>query len=126
MLDTSIGAWLLSTPKTDDMWYEKLRTTSSSDGTVLDINVPNNECTKGQCFSISNNSKFPQKFVLNRLSCNEKRAAICRINPGMTNVPVKPPTFPCMTQIDDKRVKRSKLPGNGGVETGTKLGICQY
>ena len=79
LLDTSIGAWMLSKPKTDNMWFEKLRTTISSDDTVLNINVPENECAKGQCLSLSNMPNFPQKFTLNGFSCNDKRAAICRI-----------------------------------------------
>ena len=109
---------MLSNPKTEDMWYEKLKTISSLDDIVLNINVPQNDCNKEQCLSLSKIQNFPQKFTLNGLSCNEKRAAICRINPGMTNVPVKPPKFPCMTQSNDKRVKRSRVSGVDETETG--------
>ena len=115
LLDTSSGVWLLSKTKTEDIWYEKLRKTSRSDDTVFNINVPKSECIKGQCLSLSQLHEFPQKFTINGLSCKEKRAAICRINPGVVNIPVKPPKFPCMTKNHDKRLKRS----NDGLETGS-------
>ena len=109
-LDVFQDIWMLSGPKTNDMWYNKL-SKSPPDGNILEnlkLAIDNQELESGSnCLVMRKYSKLNAKFFLALESCDEKRSTVCRIDPGMVNSLENTPKFPCITSNQVKRRKRA-------------------
>lgn len=75
----------------------------------LDVNLHKLDLFKndsqggGTCLSVNQISDSDYKFGLDIADCNDKRFAVCRIDPPITAAPSKPPKFPCLDPIRRKR-----------------------
>ena len=101
---------MLSGPKTNDMWYNKLGK-SPQDGNILEnlsLAKDGTELHTGsKCLVLRKYSTLHPKFFLALESCNEKHSAVCRIDPEMVNSLQDAPKFPCITSNQVKRRKRA-------------------
>ena len=109
-LDVIQDIWMLSGPKTNDMWYNKL-SKSPQDGNILEnlnLAIDNQELESGSnCLVMRKYSKLNAKFFLALESCDEKRSTVCRIDPEMVNSLENTPKFPCITSNQVNRKKRA-------------------
>ena len=74
---------------------------------LKDVNAATIGSDDGNCIAMNRAQNSPQTFSLMQLNCNAKRFAICRITPPTVPTPKQPTKFPCMTESNDKRQKRS-------------------
>ena len=118
-LDVFQDIWMLSGPKTNDMWYNKL-SKSPQDGNILEnlnLAIDGKELESGsKCLVLRKYSKLDAKFFLALESCNEKHSAVCKIDPEMVNSLQDAPKFPCITPNQVKRKKRAS-----GSESDTEM-----
>ena len=99
---------MVTEPRTNSMWYNKLNEISSIDDMVQDINVAIKGANNGFCLSLVRNLNANQPFTLKPLDCNEKMSVTCRVENSETIFHQKLPTFPCMTPNRISREKRSE------------------
>ena len=120
LLDT----WMLSGPKTENMWYNKPRETlndmlenigQAKDGIEFE--------SDSECLVMRKYSKFNQKFSLAIGACNIKRSAICRIDPQTASSLAEAPKFPC---LNPDGVHRSKRETADSPEKETGLGLLLH
>ena len=93
------AVWLLNSPKTNNMWYDKLRQISNADDILKDLDVATSGADDGSCLALRRVSDSPPKYSLTELDCNEQRHAICRIKPPTIAAPKK--LFPCLEKNND-------------------------
>ena len=96
--DSALAAWLLSEPRTDTMWYDKLSQTSDTDGILKDLNVASSSFKDGSCVAINRFPNSPQTLSITAEDCNEKKLAICRIKPPIASNPKKQTSLSCLEE----------------------------
>ena len=89
------------------MWYDKLSKTLNKDYTLKGIDVASRSSAGGLCIALKRMPNAPTKFSLTSLNCNEQRFAICRLKTPMVPAAKKPPKFPCVSESNNPRRKRS-------------------
>ena len=120
--DVPLAVWLLSTPKTNDMWYEKLVTSSEHNDILRDLIIATTSVDDGSCLALSKDENSPQTYSLSSINCNERRPTICRLNPSISNpVPKKPYKFPCVEKSNIGRRKKRSIDAGSEVEKGINI-----
>ena len=109
-LSVFLGTWMLSHPKTNDMWYDKLSKSMMDENRLQNLNQAKDDISDDRCLVMSKVSSSDLMFSLGVQDCNVKQAAICRVKPPMIATPPKPPKFPChkLNQVD----RRKRSPGD--------------
>ena len=102
-----LDIWMLSSPKTEEMWYDELSQSSSNDSLLENLNLAKDGYSDLQCLVMKKYSKFNPKFSLAVDVCNRKHKAICRVDPQMISPVTETPKFPCLTKNSSDRRKRS-------------------
>ena len=102
-----LGTWMLSHPKTNDIWYDKLSNSIMDESLIQNLNQAKDGISDDQCLVMTKVSSSDPKFSLGIQDCNVKQAAICRVKPQMMATPPKPPKFPCLNLNQVERRKRS-------------------
>ena len=98
---------MLSHPKTNDIWYDKLSKSMMDESLIQNLNQANDGISDDQCLVMTKVSSSDPKFSLGVQDCKLKQAAICRVKPPMMASPPKPPKFPCLKLNQVDRRKRS-------------------
>ena len=101
--------WMLSGPKTDDMWYNKLSKSKKDDNSLenLSMAADGKEIDAvSKCLVMRKYSKLNPKFAFAAQSCGEKHSAICRLDPQMVSPVTEAPKFPCLEASGNYRTKR--------------------
>ena len=101
------GTWMLSHPKSNDMWYDKLRKSMKDESFLQNLNQAKDGISDDQCLVMNKMSSSDPMFSLGIQDCNMKQAAICRVKPPLIVTPPKPPKFPCLNLNQVARRKRS-------------------
>ena len=101
------GTWMLSHPKSNDMWYDALRKSMKDESLLQNLNQAKDGISDDQCLVMNKVSSSDPMFSLGIQDCNMKQAAICRVKPPMIATPPKPPKFPCLNLNQVHRRKRS-------------------
>ena len=96
--------WMLSNPKTNEMWYDKLNGPSNDEHLLENVK---DGITAAECLVMSKNSMLDPTFILSVGDCTKKHSAICRVAPQRINALTRPPKFPCMQSDRVRRRKRS-------------------
>ena len=100
---------MLSGPKTDDMWYNKLSKSKKDDNSLenLSMAADGKEIDAvSKCLVMRKYSKLNPKFAFAAQSCGEKHSAICRLDPQMVSPVTEAPKFPCLETGGNDRTKR--------------------
>ena len=120
LLDT----WMLSGPKTENMWYNKPIETFNQMLQNIGQAKDGIEFESGfECLAMRKYSKFNPKFSLAIQACNIKRSVICRIDPQRASSLAEAPKFPC---LNPDGVNRSKRETADSPEKETGLGLLLH
>ena len=99
--------WLLSRPKSDGMWYEKLSQSSKDKNLVENMDIAAGGLSESNCLILSRISKLDTKLAVNVEECTKKHSVVCRMEPQMINPLTRPGRFPCLPPNHSVRTKRS-------------------
>lgn len=116
---------MLSRPKTNEMWYNKLSKSQGDNDLLdnLDLDKDGKELESGsKCLVMKKYSQLNPKMMLAVEACNEKHSVICRIDPQTANSVEEAPKFPCLTSNRSNRRKRASRTENDS-ETGNDKGL---
>ena len=102
-----LGTWMLSHPKSNEMWYDKLSKSMKDEFLLQNLNQAKGGISDDQCLVMNKVSSSDPMFSLGVQDCNVKQAAICRVQPPMIATPPQPPKFPCLKLNQVDRKKRS-------------------
>ena len=109
----SPSVWLVTEPRTNNMWYNKLTKISNIANMIENINTTLAVSNDGVCLSLRYDQKANPPFVLNSMDCKARRSTICKIESPEKSFPQKPPKFPCITQTRrEKRDAKGRYIGN--------------
>ena len=98
---------MLSHPKTNDMWYDKLSKSMKDESLLQNLNQAKDGISDDQCLVMNKVSSSDPMFSIGVQDCNVKQTAICRVKLPMIATPPKPPKFPCLKLNQGDRRKRS-------------------
>ena len=99
--------WMLSNPKTNEMWYDKLNGPSNYEYLLENVNQLKDGTSDTDCLVMSKNSMLDPELFLSIGDCTKKHSAICKVAPQRVNALTRPPKFPCMQSDHLRRRKRS-------------------
>ena len=117
--------WMLSRPKTNQMWYNKLSKSQRDNDLLdnLDLDTDGKGLKSGsKCLVMKKYTQLNPKILLAVEACNEKHSAICRTDPRTANSVEEAPKFPCLTSNRANRRKRAS-PTQNDSETGNDKGL---
>ena len=98
---------MLSSPKTNYMWYDKIIKSPDDKYFVENMNL----ATEGvefdsECLVLRKYSKLNPKFLLAVEDCNQKHTVTCRLDSTRINSLTEAPKFPCLKPKTAGRRKR--------------------
>ena len=98
---------MLSSPKANHMWYDKIITSPDDKYFVENMNLATDGVEFGsECLVLRKYSKLNPKFLLAVEACDQKHAVTCRLDPTKINFVTEAPNFPCLKPKDTGRRKR--------------------
>ena len=100
---------MLTRPKTNDMWYDKLFKSSKGDILLENLSLAADGLSDVKCLVMKKNSKAKPMFSLFVDGCKKKHSAICKYNQEMTKSVPEAPKFPCLAPNHIERRKRATL-----------------
>ena len=113
-----LDIWMLSSPKTEEMWYDALSQSSSNDSRLENLNLAQDGYSDLECLVMKKYSKLNPKFSLAVDVCSRKHKTICRVDPQMISSITETPKFPCLTNNPvDRRKRSSNAADNQEIET---------
>ena len=121
-----LDIWMLSSPKTEEMWYDALSKSSNNDTLLENLNLAKDGYSDLECLVMKKYSKLNPKFSLAVDVCNRKHKAICRVDPQMISSVTETPKFPCLTKNLADRRKRSINAAHGQEIEKDKGGFPSY
>ena len=98
---------MLSGPKTNDMWYNRLSKFTKDNSVLGNLNLATDGIELGsECLLLKKYSELNPKLLLAVESCNDKYSVTCRLEPEKANSIREAPKLPCLKPIGVGRRKR--------------------